>query len=162
MKFNSVVTESLRLPVMWMSHLCSCLLGMLTSEKWWNLILSSIRNSLTVSWITIGIYVSRRSSFGSYMDLPMDSSRNEDELEIWPIVVHTEALKIFVRKCKFSVYRKLVDMVNFVSSCRVKSFEVARNSLDTVFAVPFTICDLSFCYHSDDNIGNFGRPQDEI
>ena len=162
MKFNSVVTESLRLPVMWMSHLCSCLLGMLTSEKWRNLILSSLRDSLTVIWITIGIYVSRRSSFGTYMHLPMDLSREKDELEIRPIVVHSETLKIFMRKCKFTFQRKFIDMVNLISSCGIKCFEVARDSVYTVLAVHFTICDLSFCYHSDDNIGNFGRRQDEI
>lgn len=162
MKYNGVVTESLRLPVMWMSHLCSCLLCMLTTLEWRNLLLSSIRYPFTILWIAIGIFILWRSAFRTNVHFTMDLSRKEYELKVWSIVVHSEALKIFERNCKLSFKRKFIDMMNFVSTIRIKCFEVARDFLYTVSAVLFTICDLSFSYHSGNNIRNFRRPQDEI
>lgn len=162
MKYNGVVTRSLRPPVMRMSHLCSCPLCMLTTEEWRNLLLSSFRNPLTILWITIGVFILWRSTFRSDVNSSMDLSRKKDKLKVWSIVVHSESLKIYMRKCKLSFQRKFIDMVNLVSACRIKRFEVAWDSIYTVFAVPFSICDLSFCYHGDNNIGKNWRHQDEI
>lgn len=161
-KFNSVVTQSLMLPVMWMSHLCSCLLRMLTSKKWWNLLLSSIRNTLSISWITKGIFVVWRSTLGAHVNMPMCLSGKKDEFEVWSMVVHVQSLKIFMRMCKFSIYRKLIDMMNLVVFGGVKCFEVAWNLLYTVFAVSSTLLDLSFCYHSNNNIDKSWRYLNEI
>lgn len=162
MKNNNVVTRSLILPVMRMSHLCSRLFRMLTAKHWRNLLLSSIRDHLAVIWVSICIFVPWRSTIGTHVNMPMNISRNEDEFEVWSMVVHLQSLKIFVRMCKFSIYRKLIDMMNLVAFTGIKCFEVARDLLYTVFAVPFTISDLSFCYHSYNNIDKSWRNHYEV